>query len=362
MVKVPGHICLPLFLAIFLILMWQGAACGQQNQDRRFTDTLLELDIASDPLLHSLLVFHKGLLIVERYWAGSDLVYGEPQDRAFGPHDLHDLRSCSKSVVGLLVGIALRDEKIPGAHFPAYTLFPDLKLEQSEAFTDRHRAIKIRHLLDMKTGLDWQQHESEDHVNNESKLEGSLNAAEYVWAQPMVSLPGQKFNYNSGATALLGRAIKRGTGNSLEKYAREKLFSPLEITKWEWLKDSDGDTAAHYGLRLTPRDMMKIGRLILQKGKWKGKEVVPKEWIESLLNYRGKDDSYRSQWWLEKYTIGNKKYRGIGAKGKGGQQILALPELGAVVVATAGHYEDREANQRANKFIRQEIVPKLLLK
>ena len=346
------------FSCFLLILVLQRIATAQQST-APFDTALHLLESGKAPPQHSILIFQDGKMLLERYWDGPDLVYGRPKDRKFGPDDLHDLRSCSKSAVSLLVGIAIEEGLLPSVDTPAYKLFPDLKLDDKMSFTDLHRKISVSHLLNMTAGLEWQQYKSDDHVNNEAKLEGSRDAAAYVWAQPMSTKPGEKFNYNSGLTGLLGRAIKRRSGKSLEQYAKQKLFEPLGITKWEWLSDSDGDTAAHFGLRLTPPDMLKIGQLVLRQGEWEGQQLVPKSWIQDTSDHKDGSRRYRNQWWLESFKVNDRIFRVVAAHGKGGQRILVVPELNAVVVGTAGHYEDNRLVDKSNEFFDEHVLPKL---
>jgi CubicO group peptidase (beta-lactamase class C family) len=309
---------------------------------------------------HSILVYKDGELIVERYWSGKDGWRGK---RDFNATSLHDLRSCSKSVVGLLVGTAIEEKLIPAdLGVEAHTLFPDKKLELSGALSEGHRSITLEHLLNMTDGLDWQQHETEDHVNNEAKMEGAPDSVDYVWSQPMKRQPGKEFNYNSGATVLLAGAIKRAAGRDIEQYAAEKLFKPMDIKEWEWMRDTDKEPAAHCGLRMTSRDMVKIGRLILQKGKWNGAQLVPKSWIETTIDHQNGSRKYVNQWSLENFWVGDKKerqVRAIVAYGKGGQDIFVLPEQNAVVVFTAGYYDDGKASGDSIRFFKRKIIPLL---
>ena len=327
-----------------------------------FQTTLNALASGNYPPQHSLLIYQHGELLLERYWAGDDLVYGKKHNRDFGPNDLHGTRSCTKSVVGLLIGIAIHEKLLPSLDTAAFQLFPDLDLESQPSFTESHRKITLAHLLTMTDGLDWQQYETTDHVNNESELEGSANAAAYVWSQPMKRVPGETFNYNSGSTALLARAVRRAAGKNIEQYAAESLFRPLQIERWEWLKDSDGEPAAHFGLRLTPRSMAKIGQLVLQKGKWKGKQVVPESWINSMSDHHNRTRRYGYQWWLEEFPVGTRIAEGVVAYGRGGQTIFVLPQQRAVVVLTAGHYDDNKAAGARNALLKDQILPELMVR
>lgn len=354
-----------LFIAMLLCQtsFGQDSTTGSPRQPPvpSFQRTLESLESGLFPAQHALLIFQNGQLLLEKYWPGEDLVYGVRKDRDFGPEDLHGTRSCTKSVVGLLVGIAIHDGVLPSIDTPAFELFGDLGLEAQKSFSDAHRAITLKHLLTMTDGLDWQQHESKDHVNNESKLEGSIDAASYVWAQPMKRAAGTAFNYNSGATALLARALQRAAGKDIEQYAAEKLFGPLQIENWEWLQDSDGAPAAHFGLRLTPRDMLKIGQLVLQDGKWQGEQIVSQAWIKAMSDRRNPDQRYGYHWWLEKLSVDDATAEAVVAYGKGGQTIFVLPQQDAVVVLTAGHYHNNRAAAARTELLQKVILPELML-
>lgn len=324
-----------------------------------FQLVLRALESNKFPRQHALLVSQDGELLLEEYWRGIDLVYGKQQRRDFGPAELHGTRSCTKSVVGLLIGIAIHEGLLPPIDTPAYMLFGDLDLEQRESFTSAHRHITLEHLLTMTDGLNWQQRATKVHVNNEAELENSPDVASYVWSQPMRRSPGAAFNYNSGATALLARALQRVAGKDIEQYAAEILFGPLSIQKWEWLRDDDGSPAAHFGLRLLPRDMVKIGQLVLQEGNWNGRQVVPSTWIKALSDDRNGSRRYGYQWWLEQFAVGNDSCKAIVAYGRGGQTIFVLPEQNAVVVLTAGHYEDNHSAEARKVILEELILPEL---
>lgn len=356
------------FAFILSVAMHQTTCCRVaaaddpkgKGQRQLFQNTIRSIARGDFPPQHSLLIQQHGKLLLEEYWSGEDLVYGRPQSRDFGPEELHGTRSCTKSVVGLLVGIAIHEGLLPNVETPAYTLFPDLELETKERFSVRHRKVTLKHLLTMTDGMDWQQHESADHVNNESELENSPDVAAYVWSQPMRRSPGEAFNYNSGATALLARAIRRRTGKNIDEFAEEKLFAPLKIEHWEWLDDLDGEPAAHFGLRLTPRDMVKIGQLVLQSGKWNHRQVVPATWIKDMSDHQAGSRKYRHQWWLEDLSVGEQHVRVVAAYGKGGQSIFVFPQQDAVVVLTAGHYDNNKAAGARKDLMRKSILPVLL--
>ena len=326
-----------------------------QSQDTpgevRFKAALDALENGECAPQHALLIYQKGQLELERYWPG----VGRLGKQDFGPDTLHDLRSCSKSVVGLLVGIAIADGTLPPLSTPAHSLFPKRTVSES------HQAITLGHLLHMTDGLAWDQNTQDEKRNDEWQLESSADPIGYVWSRPMARTPGAEFHYNSGATALLAGAIQRKTGMTIERYAAKKLFAPLSIEKWDWLVDADLQPGAHYGLRLAPPDMLKMGRLVLQNGRWMDRQLVPKSWIRAMSDHSEKPKRrYGFQWWLDDYQLGEREIHVTAAYGKGGQKIFVIPKAQAVVVFTAGHFNDHRAAGTSNKLFRKQILPVLL--
>lgn len=214
--------------------------------------------------LHSVLVMHRGDILAERYYPGQDETIG--QDLGIVEHGalgLHDLRSVTKSITSLLYGIALSEGKVPGldeslvAQFPEY---PDLVSDP-----DRQK-IKVRHALTMTTGLEWNENlPYNDPRNSEIAMEMAKDRYRFVLDRKIVEEPGNSWNYNGGATAIIARLIYLGTGKTLDEYASERLFAPLGITEFTWMKGRDGEPMAASGLRLTLPDLGKIGTLVLQK-------------------------------------------------------------------------------------------------
>jgi CubicO group peptidase (beta-lactamase class C family) len=291
--------------------------------------------------IHAVLVSRRGKLVAEHYLSGTDLRWANDNLGVvrFTPTTKHDVRSISKSVTALLVGIALEEGKYPPLESAAIDSFPDY----ASLRTPENARITFRDLLSMAHGWKWDENvawRSPD--NTERAMFEAADPYRFIWEQPVIVPPGTVFNYSGGATTLLGGVLAKATGRKIDDYAREKLFEPLSITDFEWLNfENSKEIAAFGGLRLRPRDLAKIGQLMVSGGLWNGQRVLPKGWVAESTKPRLNTDRtifYGYQWWL-----GHSLYRGrsvdwIGGIGNGGQRLFVVPELDLVVAINASHY------------------------
>src|SRR5262249_41065483 len=189
------------------------------------------------------------------------------------------LRSVSKSIVGLLYGIALADGKVPPPEASLLCAFPEY--EDLAAHQQRDRWT-IHHALSMTLGTDWDELSVpySDPTNSEIAMDRAPDRYRFVLEAPVVIEPGTRWTYCGGATALLARIIVRGTGKPLHAFAREVLFDPLGVGPTEWLADRRGEEFAASGARMTPRGLARIGVMMLSGGVWCGRPIVPAAWIE----------------------------------------------------------------------------------
>jgi CubicO group peptidase (beta-lactamase class C family) len=239
---------------------------------------------ATNANVHAVVIVRHGKLVFEQYFPG----YDEPWGMGEGRHDFdattkHDMRSASKSVVSLLVGIAIDRELIKSADEPVVKFFPDYSALKTAGWDN----ITLRHLLTMSSGIQWDENRAwKDPQNDEPHLGNEADPFRYVLSKPIAAPPDTVWNYNGGGTDLLGNIIERVSGKSLDAFAREALFTPLGISDWEWMKYRNEHIAAAAGLRLRPRDAAKIGQLVLNKGVWNGRQIVPVKWIEQSVRPR----------------------------------------------------------------------------
>jgi CubicO group peptidase (beta-lactamase class C family) len=330
---------------------WQAVSPAAQGfmQDK-LCRTLQEIAGGPDNV-HSILIERHGNLLAELYRTGKDTPISAPlitqllpaASTSFTASTLHDARSVSKSVIGLLTGItiqrgALRLEDRVLDHFP----------ELSELRTRGREDITVRHLLTMSAGLDWQEIRQGWLTSNETPLLWRKAPAKYYFDRPLTSQPGTMFNYAGGATMVLAELLVRANAKPLEQLVKEDLFGPLGIDRWEWATNLRGLPMAYAGLRIRPRDMLKLGRLVNNRGRWQGRQVVPEAWIEDTLKQHvpanlgfmglGGEVGYGYQWWNGTVDWHGKILAWSAAIGNGGQRILVVPSLDVTIVVTAGDY------------------------
>lgn len=301
--------------------------------------------------LHGVVVVRHGKLAFEHYFRGFDLkARNGPGIIDFNAMTTHDLRSMTKSVTALVLGVAIDRGIIADVNQSVLSFFPDY----ADLRTPEKDRITVRHLLTMSMGLDWNDNSP---YTNEDTLNRSLDPYRYVLSLPVVEPAGSVWNYSGGATALIGGILSRATGKRFDVLAAALLFDPLGISDvtWTWLPN--GDPKDWCCLWLRPRDMAKIGQLVLDRGRWNGARVVSETWIKAATApqiktiYRGLD--YGFQFWLGGSSVSGRRIDWVEAQGQGGQRIIVVPTLDLVTVVTAGNYygNDRLAN----------LVPQIVL-
>jgi CubicO group peptidase (beta-lactamase class C family) len=318
------------------------------------------------PNVHGVMAARRGQIFFEKYLAGPDAGRRPLGIVRFEPDTLHDMRSVTKSIVGLLYGIALAAGRVPAPEANLLSQFP----EYADLADDPvRRSLTVKHALTMTLGTEWDELTVPyaDPRNGETAMNNAADRYRYVLERPVIEPPGVRWIYNGGATALLARLIIKGTGRPLHEFAREALFEPLHIENTEWRHGVDGEPIAASGLRLTLRDLARIGVMILHGGEWNGRQVVPAPWLAasfapavSLPDGR----HYGYQWYLSAVPMddgagGVRRERTIGAIGNGGQRLFLLPRLDLVVAVTAGNYDDPNQARPPMVVLRDLILPAL---
>jgi CubicO group peptidase (beta-lactamase class C family) len=314
--------------------------------------------------VHAVVIVRHGKLVFEQYYAGYDEPWGSP----YGQHNFdattkHDMRSASKSVVSLLVGIAIDRKLIAGVDEPVVKFFPEYAALKTAGWI----GVTLRHLLTMSSGIQWDENRGwTDPANDEPHLGKDADPVGYVLGKPIAAAPDEIWNYNGGGTDLLGNVLERASGKPLNDFAREVLFEPLGITDARWENYQNGRAAAAAGLRLRPRDAAKIGQLVLDHGAWNGRQIVPAAWIaESVaprfqaIGYFGGLFFYGYQWWLGRTLSRGEEIKWIAAMGLGGQRIFIVPDLDLVVMTTSGLYGSPRQGNAALDILYSSVIPSI---
>jgi len=319
---------------------WDVSSPRQQH----FDDALI---CAIGPQLHNLteaspngvVIVRHGVLVYEAYFTGHDQRWPQQhwgENLPSLPHDAstkHDLQSITKSVVGLLVGIARDRGMINSVETPVLSFFPDYGDLGDPVKTQ----ITVRDLLTMTAGLRWPY---KPYLSMARQTDAAPDPYRFVLEQPLVAKSGSWWHYNNGSAEVVGGVLQKSTGRPLDQFAKEALFDPLGITDWEWGKMASGHPGASWGLRLRPRDLAKIGQLVLNHGVWRGQQIVNAGWIKEMTTpqvVRPKF-SFGYLWWLDPRSIAGRGFDLIYSSGWGGQCLYIVPSLDLVVVVTAGVY------------------------
>jgi CubicO group peptidase (beta-lactamase class C family) len=236
-------------------------------------------------------------------------------------------QSLTKSVVSILIGIAIDKGYIPSVDEKIVDYFPELKNDSDT----RKQNITILEIMNQASGL---YHEDLTHLYLYLKLP---NPSSYVLQQPMVAAPGSTWHYNNAASHLLSVILTKATKMSTYDFAKKILFQPLGITHSDWMKMNDGyyDGCGLLSMRLNTQALIKIGELILHEGKYNGKQIVSQKWIQQLLNPGKKYQSYwgfpQSDYALCFYHFKYQQTNIMYGMGWGGQFIIIIPSLNAVI-------------------------------
>lgn len=322
----------------------------------------VQIDTGYFPNVHSLLIYKDNKLVYERYFTGKDQLWGRDLGvRKHGINELHDVRSISKSIVSACTGIAVAQGKIKSVDQHLFDFFPEYKKYD----TGRKSDLRITHLLTMTSGLQWNEDVPYDHPeNSEIQMTLSADPIDYILSRPMVSPPGKEWNYNGGTTQLLATIIERTTGKKVDAFAQAYLFKPLGIDTFSWTRfPGTNNPAAASGLRLRSRDLLKFGMLYHNKGKWNGRQVIPRQWVEqsfsTAISLPRTKRGYGSQFWTRSDTIRNQPLQIVAAVGNGDQRIYFDETNNLLVVVTAGNYNAWDIQNDSYAIFRriQEALP-----
>jgi CubicO group peptidase (beta-lactamase class C family) len=298
---------------------WRTSTPEEQGMDSAQLLRALQHVDEAQINLRSLTVIRNGSIVLDAY------------EQPFTADHLYPVYSVTKSVIGLLVGIALHDGSLTDLRQPVLSFFPERPIANRDA--DK-QAIAIEDLLTMQPGLDC----ADSKVG--STVQDSQDWVQSILDLPMANPPGKTFVYCTRAPHLLSAILTKATGMSTEAYAQTRLFDPLGIRPADrpWGSDPQGITIGGYGLALRTHDMAKLGLIALAGGQWDGKQVVPADWIATAARAHANSQpgqDYGYLFWVYPSDF--------AAEGRGDQRIMVVRDKNLVVVITAAHDGGKES-------------------
>jgi CubicO group peptidase (beta-lactamase class C family) len=284
---------------------------------------------AALPQMHGLLVSHRGTLALEYY------------ARGYRATRLANIKSASKSLITALVGIAIARKLIAGVDEPIVTWFPELRTDPDR----RKQAITIEDLLTMRSGLESTSGE------NYGRWVRTRNWVRHALDRPLVSEPGTSMEYSTGTSHLLSAILTKATKMSTHQFASRELAAPLGFTLARWPRDPQGIYFGGNEMLMTPRQMVAVGELYLNRGRAGGRQIVPAAWVDTSCTPRTRSvwdptREYGYGWWIQDFD----GHRACFAWGYGGQYIFVFRDLDLVVAVTSSTASDERRGYRRQIF------------
>ena len=294
---------------------------------------------------HALIVIKDGRTVAERYF----------------DHPRRPLRlnSVTKSIVSLAIGMLVKEGRIAGIDTPLSEWFPQWEKGAKARIT-------LRNVLTHTSGL--------YHEQSGSNLRRQRDVVKYALGLPIVDEPGRKFTYSNEAIALLPGIVSAAAGRPLDAFLQDRLFGPMGISSYDWDRDQAGHVLAYSGLRMLPRDLARIGQLMLDSGRWKERQLIPASWVRASTS-PARDDITRCGllWWLyrspgsqartalasQESSRGSPAGPPVGFGGEGwlGQYVTVYPRWRLVAVRLRTR-ESEDDNDRQYDF---KSFPQLVL-
>jgi CubicO group peptidase (beta-lactamase class C family) len=324
---------------------WAASTPAAEGMDgERLSRFLQSIIDSGNRTLDGVVVARNGRLVAEGYFNG------------FDRETRHDLRSASKSFTSALAGIAADQ-----GHLAVDDLISEYipNFESYARMDERKRAIRVRDLLDMRSGLpcdDW------DPVSpgNEERMYTKRDWTKFLLDLPMMQAPGEAAHYCTAGVVLLGNIVASASGRPLDDFAAAVLFEPLGITDVQWRRSPDGRAAGGGGMRLRPRDSAKVGELFLDRGLWNGVRLVSEAWVqesERIVTQLG-EDGYGALWWKGSLLVRGSMQDCFFALGNGGNTLLVVPAERLVVMVSSSNYNG--PTKQPLSLVASNVLPALL--
>ena len=350
-------------LAVLLLLTSTGVAetpadlrdgLSVASEPRGALDGLSEAIARGEaPKTNAVLIVRHGKLVYERYFGqgSADL--------------LNDTRSATKSITALAVGDAIADGSIPSVDAQAFGFLADMRPFKND--TPDKDAITIRDLLTMSSALDCNDDDDKS-PGNEDNMHPEPNWTR--WAVDLPTMPGYArdasgfgpWRYCTTGAFLLGQIVQRAAHEQIDKYVERKILQPLGIAKWEWPTSPSGEIMTGGGLRLRARDLAKIAWMLVDRGRWHDRQIVPEAWIDQAFTahrpaYSGLQYGYL--FWQHDYKTPCGTTPGWYMAGNGGNAIVMLRQLDAAVVIARANYNTHGMHDQTTALMEKYVLPSM---
>ena len=305
----------------------------------------------------SIAIARKGKLVYEAYFDGDATT-------------LRDTRSVGKTITSILVGMAIAERKLSAVDAKILAILPE-RARRIANPDPRKLKITVEDFLTMSGPLEC------DDWNDFSRGNEERMYLVEDWTQFILDLPirgwaregtseespeyGRRFSYCTGGVFVLGEVLGRVTNSAVDRYAQERLFAPLGITRAQWVYSPRGQAMTGGSLRLATRDLLRIAQLYLDDGVHDGKQLVDSAWIKRSLEPKVRIDEateYGYLWWLK--AFGPKKIPAFWMSGNGGNKVMGFPSLDLTVVITSTNYATRGMHEQTEKLVVEYILPAVL--